>query len=317
MPAERIEQFQSLAPEAEFVVRGGNSRTESVRAGIDALPSDVGYVAIHDAARPFAKPDLIELVIQKAREVGAAFPALPVSDTLRQHQADGWRDLDRGSIVRVQTPQVIRRDWITQALAPNQDSTDDIAAIIAHGFPAESVPGDPANVKITVMADLPQESEIRTGFGYDVHRFSSDPDRPLWLGGIEFDDRPGLEGHSDADALIHAIVDALLGAAGEGDIGVHYPPSDERWKNCPSRRFLAESALLLRSQGWHIINIDATVVAERPRVMPRSLEIRRVLAESLELDIARVSVKATTNEKLGAIGNSEGIACYAVATIRR
>lgn len=316
VPAERIAEFRAIAPEAGFVVAGGSTRTESVMRGLAAIPDAFTHVAIHDAARPFATATMIDRVVDAAFESGAAFPAISVSDTLRIREGETWVDVDRDRVVRVQTPQVARRDWLQSAIA-GTSATDDVRLLLNAGYPVRSVEGDPGNVKITVVDDLPRETEFRTGLGYDIHRFSTDPNRPLWLGGIEFDERPGLEGHSDADPLIHAVVDAILGAAAEGDIGTHYPPSDPRWKNCASRRFLEESVELIRGKGWQIVNVDATVVAERPRILPRSGEIRKVLAESLKLDIARVSVKATTNEKLGALGKSEGIACYAVATIRR
>ncbi len=316
---DRIEEFRESVPDAAFVVAGGSTRTESVQNGLAAIPSGFTHVAIHDAARPFLTADLLTRVVETGFEHGAAFPTLPVADTIRQKEGNQWRDLDRDLLARVQTPQVIRLDWILEAFATSPEFfTDDIGLVLAAGHPAESVPGEESNVKITTVDDLPQEfPEYRTGFGYDIHRFSTDPGRPLWLGGIEFSERPGLEGHSDADPLLHALVDALLGAAAEGDIGTHYPPTDPTWKDCASRRFLEESAEHLRGLGWEIVNVDATVVAESPRILPRSQEIRHVVAESLNIDIARVSIKATTNEKLGALGKSEGIACYAVATIRR
>jgi 2-C-methyl-D-erythritol 2,4-cyclodiphosphate synthase len=159
--------------------------------------------------------------------------------------------------------------------------------------------------------------ETRTGTGYDIHSFSQDPERPLFLGGIKFEGAPGLEGHSDADVLLHAIVDALLGAAAMGDIGVHYPPSDPTWKNVSSLRFLAETGNRLRTAGWGIVNIDATLLAEIPKVMPRRHEMIAAIAETLQIEPSRINVKATTNEKLGAIGRSEGIAALASATVKQ
>lgn len=316
--SEKIAHYLACEPGMSFVVSGGNTRAESIRLAMAHIPDDCTHVLIHDAARPFVSLELIKRVIESAFKAGAAFPGLTVHDTVRLNANDSWEDVDRDQLVRVQTPQVVRRDWFEDALKKiPEDLTDDVAYLIKAGYPVASVPGESMNTKITQPQDLPHIPELRTGFGYDVHRFSTDPERPLWLGGVEFDDRPGLEGHSDADALLHAVVDALLGAAGEGDIGVHYPPSDEQWKNCSSLRFLSEAALLLKSKGWHIVNIDATVVAERPKVMPKSLEIRTAISESINIAVERVSVKATTNEKLGSIGKSEGIACYAVATIRR
>lgn len=314
----KIPQILASEPGMTFVVSGGDSRSQSIRNAMAHVPSDCTHVLIHDAARPFASADLLVAVIEAAFKHGAAFAGIPSSETVRQPSGDSWQELDRSRVMRVQTPQVVRKDWFLDALSKIDDElTDDVGYLISAGYPVQCVAGEPQNMKITHESDLPQIPEYRTGLGYDIHKFSDDPSRPLWLGGVEFDDRPGLEGHSDADALLHAVVDALLGAASEGDIGVHYPPTDEKWKNCSSLRFLSEAALLLKSKGWHIINIDATVVAERPKVMPKSLEIRKAISESVEIGIERVSVKATTNEKLGSIGKSEGIACYAVATIRR
>jgi len=300
-------------PEMGFVVSGGASRAESVRRGLAAVPEDYEFVLVHDAARPYVSGDLIRRVVDGVKDHGAVYPVVGVSDTVR---LDGAL-IDRAKLVAAQTPQAARTEWLKAAMENPAELTDEMAYLQEAGFEIVAVEGDPANKKITNPGDVVYEMEIRTGFGYDVHRFSEEADRPLWLGGVEFDDRPGLEGHSDADALLHAIVDALLGAAALGDIGVHYPPSDAQWKNCASIRFVKETSLLLNKEGWRIVNVDATVVAERPRVMPRAAEIRQVISDALGISIDRVSVKATTNEKLGAIGNSEGIAGYAVATIRR
>src|SRR5262249_33412970 len=158
----------------------------------------------------------------------------------------------------------------------------------------------------------------RSGIGYDIHQFSDDPERPMWIGGVEFeDDKPGLEGHSDADVLLHAIVDALLGAAGLGDIGLYYPDDDIQWKNADSKDFLRETSGLLARQGWIIMNIDATVIAERPRIMRQHDLIREAVASSVGVTVDRVGVKATTNERMGAIGRGEGVAALAVATLAR
>ncbi|MCA0362327.1 MAG: 2-C-methyl-D-erythritol 2,4-cyclodiphosphate synthase [Armatimonadetes bacterium] len=312
--AEKVESVQQRAPEAFFVVEGGSSRQASAHAGILAIPQDYEVVLIHDAARPFVSQAITQAVIEGVARTGAAYPGIPVADTIRE----GTRLLNRSELRAAQTPQGGRRDWFLSAHAQvTEELTDDIALLEAAGFPSEVVPGDPKNRKITLPTDL-ESTEIRTGLGYDIHRFSTDPDRPLWLGGVEFpDDKPGLEGHSDADSLLHAIVDALLGAACLGDIGVHYPPSDPQWKNCPSLRFLTETSSLLEREGWRILSIDATVVAERPRVMRKQSEIRSAIASACGLPVTSVSVKATTNEGLGSLGRTEGIAAYSVATIRR
>ena len=160
-------------------------------------------------------------------------------------------------------------------------------------------------------------TEYRTGHGYDIHAFSDDPNRPMWLGGLEFDDRPGLEGHSDADAVLHAVVDALLGGACLGDIGEHFPNTDPRWKNRDSGHFLHHASLLLAENGWKITNIDVSILAERPKITPVRAQMQARIAELAGIDPSRVSVKATTNEGLGAIGRGEGIAAFAVAGLWR
>lgn len=311
--AGKVAQTLARVPDMEFVVTGGETRAESVRRGLAAVPAGFDFVLVHDAARPFVSAEVIERVVAAVREHGAAYPAVGVTDTIRH---DGEL-LDRTKLLAAQTPQGARVDDLRAAMMNPAELTDEMAYLQANGVAIFAVEGDAANQKITHPGDVKRPMEIRTGFGYDVHRFSDDPARPLWLGGVEFDDRPGLEGHSDADALLHAIVDALLGAAALGDIGVHYPPSDPQWKDCPSLRFVGETGEMLRRNGWEIVNVDATVVAERPKVMVKALEIRTGIAGALGIEVGRVSVKATTNERLGAIGNSEGIAGYAVATISR
>jgi 2-C-methyl-D-erythritol 4-phosphate cytidylyltransferase/2-C-methyl-D-erythritol 2,4-cyclodiphosphate synthase len=185
------------------------------------------------------------------------------------------------------------------------------------------VPGEPGNFKITTPEDFLRAqgalgmSETRSGFGYDIHPFSEDAERALWLGGVHFPGHPGLEGHSDADVLLHAVTDSLLGAAALGDIGQHFPNTDPQWRGKASSHFLRHAATLLQAEGWSVVNIDATVVAESPKVMKRASEIRMAIADAVGCDAARVSVKATTNERLGSIGRSEGIAAFATATIRR
>lgn len=177
------------------------------------------------------------------------------------------------------------------------------------------VPGEEANIKITHRMDIPRSTENRTGMGYDVHAFSEDGDRTLYLGGIEFAGHRGLEGHSDADALLHAIVDALLGAAGLGDIGVHFPPADPQWKSVRSTHFLRHTGRLIKGDRWRILNIDATVIAESPKIMSRAEDIRRAISEELLIPMERINIKATTNERLGFIGRGEGIAAFAIATL--
>lgn len=317
-----VEQAKALEPDLDFVVAGGASRQESSRIGLSSLPDDVDVVLVHDAARPFVTKQTISAVIEAVIQHGAACPALPVKDTIKQSDAAGVvRTLDRSQLVAVQTPQGARlADLLEAHKRASHDFTDDVAMLEPLGIQTAFVPGDERNFKITTPADMAkmnQAMEYRTGIGYDIHRFSDDPNRPMILGGVEFDDKPGLEGHSDADALLHAVVDAVMGSTGQGDIGVHFPNTDPRWKNAPSKVFLEKAGDLAKESGWEIVNIDVSVVAERPKIMVRNAEICAAIADSLRINPERVSVKATTNEKLGAIGRSEGIAAFAIATVRR
>lgn len=322
---ESIDEYRKLAPEANFIIAGGSSRQESSRLGTKAVPEDFEIVIIHDAARPFVSHLTIFNVVHGVKMYGAAFPALPATDTFRYIQNNISTTLNRPQLYAAQTPQGAYRQQLLKAHQAAVDSniefTDDIAILENIQITGTPVPGDPENIKITFQSDvgnLSSKSEIRTGLGYDIHAFSTDPNRPLWLGGVEFpNDRPGLDGHSDADSLLHAVVDALLGAISAGDIGLLYPNTDPHWHNCPSIHFLEETSALLHQKGWNIVNIDATVIAERPKIMVRKDEIIGAIASAAGLDPSQVSVKATTNEKLGAIGKEQGIAAFAIATVTR
>ncbi len=314
--AEMLERCKEC--NADFVIEGGETRQQSACIGIAALPESVEIVLIHDAARPWLSGEVISKVIDGVREAGAAFPALPVSDTIKISEDSGLRTLDRSRLYAAQTPQGARRDLFVEAhRRAEAEMTDDMALLEAIGVNPLAVQGDPRNRKITQPHDMDSQMEFRTGLGYDIHKFSDQPDRPMWLGGIEFDDRPGLDGHSDADALLHAVVDALLGGAGLGDIGEHYPNTDPRWKNAPSSLFLSEAAAQVGQNGWKINHVDCSILAERPKILPRRDEMRARIADLIGLDISQVSIKATTNEGLGAIGRGEGIAAFAVATLSR
>lgn len=311
-------------PEATFVVKGGASRTESSRAGLDAVPDWADVVLIHDAARPLVSADLISRVIEGVRVAGASTPAIPVVDTIKHVTPDAVTTLNRSELVATQTPQAALRQHFVDAHRMNKCSaTDDMTLIEALGIKPMLVEGDERNFKITTADDLMKLGallgpvETRTGMGYDIHRFSDDPARPLMLGGVHFPDHMALDGHSDADVVIHALVDSLLGAAAMGDIGVHFPPSDPRWKNAPSQHFLEFTREMLSKDGWEIVNVDMAVIAETPKIMSRSADIIRVIGDALQVETSRVSIKATTNELMGAIGRSEGIAALATATIRQ
>lgn len=309
---------------AAFVAKGKASRQETSAMACALVPEDCDAILIHDAARPFVSPALIDSVIDAIERCGAAAPALPVNDTLRRRSDHGLELVQRAGVVAMQTPQGARREILLRAHKKSSaTATDEIGLIEQLGLRYELVPGDPANLKITHPDDLHlvrgmiNSVESRTGLGYDIHPFSKDPKRRLTLGGVEFEGSPGLEGHSDADVLIHALVDALLGAAALGDIGQHFPNTDPTWKGEPSTTFLTHAVKLLAAAGWQVVNADVTMIAETPKVMAKALEIRTHLAQTMGVEIDRVSVKATTNEKLGALGRSEGIAAHAVATISR
>lgn len=317
---QMLPQIASKLPLTK-VVPGGLTRQESCRAGFRALDEEAEILLVHDAARPFASPDLVSAVIKAAKDHGAAYPGLRVVDTIREIGGEQSRTLDRAILRSVQTPQAGRVDLFKQAFAEvREEVTDDIALLEQIGISGFCVPGEPGNMKLTYPGDLdslrPESMEIRTGFGYDIHRFSTDPERPLMLGGIAFPG-PGLEGHSDADVLLHAITDAVLGAAAMDDIGVHFPNTDPEWKNADSMRFLAKAVELVAEQGWKIQHIDATILAEKPKVMPHRIEIRTSIAGACGLKLDQVSLKATTHEGLGSIGRAEGIVAQAVATLRR
>jgi len=320
---ENLSYFQEHAEEAAFVVAGGESRQDSSRIGIEASPEDAEFVLVHDAARPLVNRQVILRVLEGMDSLGAAAAAIPTADTLREKTPVGSTILNREKIIAMQTPQGGRRASLLDAhRSARQLYTDEMALLEAAGYGVKVVDGSATNFKITTIEDLERArltigAETRTGIGYDVHRFSDDPARPLYLGGVRFHDVPGLDGHSDADVVIHAAVDALLGAASLGDIGQHFPPTDVRWKGEPSLTFLTRAGEMLKAQGWRIINLDISVIAEKPKIMPMAATIRNVFSAALDTTSDRISIKATTNEGLGSIGRGEGIAAFATATISR
>lgn len=320
--AEQEAAMRAAAGEAAFVVAGGASRLESARNGLRAAPPGHDRVIVHDAARPFVSAALIDRVLDGIEAFGASAPGIAVVDTVRERAADSIRTLDRSQLVAMQTPQGARADWLARAYeAADESHTDEMAMLQAAGLEARIVDGDPLNFKLTTPEDWERArahlgaGETRTGIGYDIHAFAGAGSGPLILGGEQFEGVPRLDGHSDADALLHAVCDALLGACALGDIGQHFPNTDPRWKGCDSSAFLAAAGRMLQERGWRIVNIDATVIAERPRVMERADSIRGRIAEVLGVSADRVSIKATTNERLGALGRAEGIAAFAIATV--
>jgi len=310
------------APGLYKVVPGGTTRQDSSWAALQAAPPSCETLLVHDAARPFVTPKIISDVLAGIRETGAAAAAVRVTDTIKQMVEGGIATLDRSRLWAMQTPQGARVDLLRRAHEVATDShTDDMALIEALGVHPRIVEGDPRNFKITHPEDLARAramiggAEMRTGLGYDIHPFSDDPSRTLYLGGVAFPDHPALDGHSDADVILHAATDALLGAAGLGDIGQHFPNTDPRWRGEPSLTFLRHAGTLLKEAGWRVVNLDMTAIAESPKIMKRADDIRAAVANALEIEVGRVSIKATTNERLGAIGRKEGIAAFATATI--
>jgi 2-C-methyl-D-erythritol 4-phosphate cytidylyltransferase / 2-C-methyl-D-erythritol 2,4-cyclodiphosphate synthase len=316
------------------VVAGGSTRAESVGNGLAAAAAhEPRFVLVHDAARPAASAALVARVIEATRLHGAAIPALAVVDTVKRVEGSPAGELrvletlDRSTLRLAQTPQGSRTDWLVAALAVAARSgivaTDEAAALEHAGHAVAVVEGDPANRKVTSPEDLralrataaEPRSRLRVGSGFDVHRFEAG--RRLVLGGIELAGEVGLAGHSDADVVLHAIMDALLGAAGLGDIGVHFPPGDPRYKDSDSRVLLADVHCRIADLGLRIVNVDVTVLAERPRLQPHVDAMRRAIAETLALESSQVGIKATTLEGLGALGRAEGIAAQAVALLER
>jgi 2-C-methyl-D-erythritol 4-phosphate cytidylyltransferase/2-C-methyl-D-erythritol 2,4-cyclodiphosphate synthase len=302
-------------------ITGGAERTDSVRAGLKELESDT--VLIHDAARPFCPAAVIDRLLAPLEFFEGAAPVLSVGDTLARASDRLGEPVDRAAIVRVQTPQAFRVDALRRGLAAWKGGTptDEATVIRAAGMQVAAVEGDAALEKITTPADFRRAEEWlasrlvpRTGMGFDVHAFAGEG--PIMLGGIAIPHPRGLAGHSDADVVLHAITDALLGAAGLGDIGEHFPPSDPQWKGAASNVFLRHAAHLLVSRGGLIDHVDCTVIAEEPKVGPHRAAMRTRVAAILGLTLDQVSIKATTTESLGFTGRREGIAAQAVASIR-
>ena len=316
-------------PSADAVVAGGASRSGSVRNGLAAVPPDVEVVVVHDAARPLAGPELFRAAVEAVRAGAAgAVCAVPVGDTVKRVQGSSVvATVDRSELWAVQTPQAFAAGALRAAHAAGGDATDDAALLEAAGLEVVVVPGDVANVKVTNPGDLalaealagtgPAHSggpALRVGQGYDVHAFSDDPARSLVLGGVVFDGERGLSGHSDADVVAHAVADAVLGAAGLGDLGRHFPDTDPAWQGADSLALLTEAVRRAAEAGWRLANADCTVVLERPRLAPRRLDMEARLAAAAG---APVSVKAARAEGLGALGRGEGIACSAIVLVGR
>jgi len=306
-------------------VMGGATRQESVRHGLEALAaSPPRRVLIHDGARPLVSADLIARVTDALENADAVAPLIAVSDTLRRKTAAGYEIVPREELLRAQTPQGFGFAAILDAHRrfAHENVTDDFALAQRAGLSLAQVAGEEINIKLTTTEDFALAQrlaasalpDIRTGMGFDVHRFA--PGDAVWLCGVKVPHEFGLEGHSDADAGLHALTDAILGALASADIGAHFPPADERWRGAPSHLFLSHAASLVRDQGGVISHVDVTLICERPKISAHREAMRARIAEILGIELARVSVKATTTEGLGFTGRREGIAAQTVATIR-
>lgn len=303
------------------LIEGGDQRADSVCAGLSEIDSDA--VLVHDAVRPFCPPTVIDRLISRLELYDGAAPVLPVSDTLARGATEIDQPIDRSGLVRVQTPQAFRLAALRHAYAEwsGPTPTDETTVARAAGLRVAAVEGDQLLEKITTAADWDRAEAMlasrlitRTGFGFDVHAFAGEG--PIMLGGIAVPHSRGLSGHSDADVVLHAITDALLGAAALGDIGQHFPPSDPQWKGASSDRFLVHAAELIRAAGGVIDHVDCTIICEFPKIGPGREAMRSKIAEIAKLDPSQVSIKATTTEGLGFTGRGEGIAAQAIATIR-
>jgi 2-C-methyl-D-erythritol 4-phosphate cytidylyltransferase / 2-C-methyl-D-erythritol 2,4-cyclodiphosphate synthase len=306
-------------------IEGGDERQDSVRFGLEALAAiRPKRVLIHDAARPFLRPVVVDRLLDALDQGSGALPVLPVVDTLkrvRDNQIEGT--VDRTSLVRAQTPQAFEFEAILNAhrALAGEALTDDVSIAERSGMTVTAVAGDEALFKVTAPGDFERAArhlamayETRTGSGFDVHRLGEGDH--VMLCGIAIPHGQGLLGHSDADVGLHALTDALLGAVAAGDIGLHFPPSDPQWRGAASDRFLDHAANLVRAGGGAIVNVDVTLICERPKITPHRDAMRERIAAILGIAIGRVAVKATTTERLGFTGRGEGIAAQATATVR-
>ncbi|MBD7940466.1 bifunctional 2-C-methyl-D-erythritol 4-phosphate cytidylyltransferase/2-C-methyl-D-erythritol 2,4-cyclodiphosphate synthase [Brevundimonas guildfordensis] len=306
-------------------VPGGATRAASVQAGLAALTADDAEpVLIHDAARPFLSADIIEALLQGLKDADGALPALSVADSLRRAEGDFIiGGVDRDNLWRAQTPQAFRLKTIRDAYAAwpdNETATDEAAVVERAGGRVRLVPGDPRLLKLTYPEDFAMaealaapRTVVRIGQGFDVHRWG--PGSSVWLCGVEIPHDQTLIGHSDADAGLHALTDAILGAIADGDIGDHFPPSDPQWKGAASDRFLVYAAERVAARGGRIVNVDVTLICEQPKVKPHRQAMRERLAGLLNLPLDAVSVKATTSEGLGFTGRGEGLAAQAAVSV--
>lgn len=311
--------------ESTLIVSGGATRQESVRLGLLALQShNPSTVLIHDGARPWIHPNTIQAVWEAVQKEGACAPVIPLVDSLKRLSPEGTiaEHVDRSAFVGIQTPQGFRYEQILKAhllaASDGKEYLDDTEIYHRYMGPVHTVPGDRRNRKITFAEDLQMETtlpQVRIGFGYDLHRLVEN--RTLWIGGVAIPFSKGEEGHSDGDVLIHALIDALLGATCLGDIGTHFPPTDPQYKNISSRLLLKETRSLIGKSGWRVINLDCTVVLEEPKLRPHREQICRTLSQDLGIDPEVISIKGKTKEKVDAVGQGQAVEAYVVALLEK
>ena len=310
------------------IVSGGVRRQDSVARAFSRVVDRADIVVIHDAARPFVTDETIRRTVAAAVESGAAIAAIPAHDTVKRASVDGIvvATLPREEIFLAQTPQAFRTAVLKDALALASDATDEAMLAERAGHAVQVVEGDPGNLKITTPADLALAERLlglssaapavmRIGNGYDLHRLVTD--RPLILGGVTIPFDKGLLGHSDADAICHAVTDAVLGASGAGDIGRHFPDNDPAWEGANSLDLLRKAMTLVKGAGFSVVNVDVVVIAQKPKLVPYVDTIRANLAGALDCDVTQVSVKGKTNEGVDSMGAGESIAVHAVALLTR
>lgn len=333
VPADFIDQTNTLFDSYHIsganlmIVAGGPRRQDSVQAGLRVLGDDTAIVLVHDGARPLVSREIIERCYLAAVQHGAGIAAVPVKDTLKRGDNNGWvtATIDRTSLWQAQTPQAVQKKLLEKAYRQNGDAdvTDESSLLERAAIPVTLVEGAETNIKITRPEDLllaekimRQDSipQLRIGHGYDAHRFAGD--RKLVLGGITVPHSHGLAGHSDADVLTHALCDALLGALGLGDIGQHFPDSDKKFAGIYSITLLKHVVALGEKQGYTIANADITVICQAPRLAPYIDRMRELLGSTCKIVPSALNIKATTTEKMGFTGRKEGISCHAVVLLQ-
>jgi len=330
LPVELVADGPALVGQTRArcdVVAGGARRQDSVRAGFAAVPESTEVVLVHDAARPFVSRAVIDRVLVAARQTGAAVPAMPASDTVKRSRAllTGHRTvvetIPRADVWLAQTPQGFRRDVLAAAMALSAEqgeATDEAQLVEWMGQEVQVVEGEAVNVKVTTADDVARAraawaGPLRVGTGYDLHQLVAG--RPLVLAGVVVPHSMGPLGHSDGDVVCHAVTDAILGAAGAGDIGQSFPNTDPQWKDAPGLDLLARALVTVRERGWTVANVDVSVLLERPKLLPHVPAIRASLARVLGVSIDAVSVKGKTNEGVDAVGRGEAIASHAVVLL--